>query len=68
MNEVFSGIALLSALASVGLGFYAAVRIVVREDLEPFLSDLKRRTYWSAWAAFAAGVSTLAQVLQKLVN
>jgi uncharacterized membrane protein len=66
MKEIVFWVAILAAAASAGFGLYAALGVDVRDNLDAFISDLQRQSRWAAWAAAFAGVSVLAQSLERL--
>ena len=68
MKEVLSWLAIGAALASAAIGLYAAMGIDVRDNMDAFISDLRRQSQWAAWAAASAGVSVLAQVIEKMIK
>jgi hypothetical protein len=55
-------------MASAVIGIYAALGIDVRDNMDAFISDLRRQSQWAAWAAAAAGVSVLAQAIEKFIK
>jgi hypothetical protein len=68
MKEAFSWLAIGAALVSATLGMYAALGIEVRDNQDKFISDLQKQSRWTAWAASAAGISVLAQAIEKALK
>jgi hypothetical protein len=68
MKELASWLAIVAALASAGIGLYAATGIDVRDNMDAFISDLQKQSRWAAWAAALAGISVLAQALEKFLK
>jgi hypothetical protein len=68
MKEIVSGVAIIAACLSAGFGLYAALGIDIRDNMDAFISDLKRQSFWASWAAAAAGVSVAAQVAEKFLG
>jgi hypothetical protein len=66
MKAIASWTAILTAAISAGLGLYAALGVEVRDNIDAFIGDLQRQSYWASLAAAAAGISVLAQALDKL--
>jgi hypothetical protein len=68
MKEAFSWLAIGAALVSAAVGLYAALGIDVRDNMDAFISDLRKQSQWAAWAASAAGISVLAQAIEKVLK
>lgn len=68
MKEIASWVALAAALASACMGLYAAIGVSVRDNVDVFISDLQKQSRWAAWAAASAGISVLAQALEKFLK
>lgn len=66
MKEITTWLAIIAAGASAMLGLYAAFGIEVRDNMDAFISDLRRQSHWASLAAAAAGVSVLAQAIGML--
>jgi len=66
MKSALSWLAIIAAFASAAIGLYAAVGIDVRDNLDVFISDIQKQSNWAGWAAAAAGVSVVAQVIEKI--
>jgi hypothetical protein len=67
MKQALSWLAVIAALASAGIGLFAALGVDVRDNQDEFISDLRRQSHWAAWAAAMAGVSVLAQAIAEKV-
>jgi hypothetical protein len=65
MNEVASWAAIVAAGVSAVFGLYAAFGIEVRDNQDVFIADLRKQSLWASLAASAAGISVLAQALEK---
>jgi hypothetical protein len=65
MKEISSWAAIAAAGISAVLGLYAAFGIEVRDNIDAFIGDLQRQSRWASFAAAAAGISVLAQALEK---
>jgi hypothetical protein len=68
MKEAFSWLAIGAALVSAAVGLYAALGIDVRDNMDAFICDLRKQSQWAAWAASAAGISVLAQAIEKVLK
>jgi hypothetical protein len=65
VRELASWAAIGFAGISAVLGMYAAFFIPVRDNMDAFIGDLQKQARWTALAATAAGLSVLAQALDK---
>ena len=65
MKEAFSWLGIGAALVSAAVGLYAALGIDVRDNMDAFISDLRKQ---SQWAASAARISVLAQAIEKVLK
>ena len=62
IKDIAAWLAILAATSSASVGIYAAAFLKVRDK---FIEDLARQSEWAAIAATLAGVSALAQVVEK---
>jgi hypothetical protein len=65
IKEFVSWLAIGAAGLSALFGLYAAFGIDVRDNIDAFIGDLQKQSYWAALAAASAGVSVLAQAIDK---
>jgi hypothetical protein len=65
IKEVASWVAIGAAGLSAAFGLYAAFGIEVRDNIDAFIGDLQKQSHWAAYAAATAGVSVLAQAIDK---
>ena len=63
MKEITSSVAIAAAGSSALFGLYAAFGIDVSEDA--VIADLQSHSFWASLAAAAAGISVLAQAIDK---
>lgn len=67
MKEAASLVALVAAVVSAFIGLYAALGIEVRDNMDAFISDLQKQSKWASWAAASAGISAVAQVVERFI-
>ena len=63
MKEITSSVAIAAAGFSALFGLYAVFGIDVSEDA--VIADLQSQSLWASLAAAAAGISVLAQAIDK---
>jgi hypothetical protein len=63
MKEIASSVAIAAAGLAALFGLYAAFGIGVSEDA--VIADLQGQLFWASLAAAAAGISVLAQAIDK---
>ena len=63
MKEIASSVAIVAAGFSALLGLYAAFGIGISEDA--VIADLQFQSFWTSLAAASAGISVLAQAIDK---
>jgi hypothetical protein len=64
-RDIAAWLAIGLAGASALLGLYAAFGVTVRDNQDKFIADLRKQSRWASLAAAAAGLSVLAQAVEK---
>jgi hypothetical protein len=68
MANALSWISIVGGILAAGIGGYAAFGIDIRDNLDSFIQDLQRQSQFASWAALAAGISAVAQALEKFLR
>jgi hypothetical protein len=63
MKKIASSVAIAAAGFSALFGLYAAFGIDISEDA--VIADVQSQSFWASLAATAAGISVLAQAIDK---
>ncbi|WP_369723076.1 hypothetical protein AB8Z38_03045 [Bradyrhizobium sp. LLZ17] len=67
MKDVSFWIATLAAFSSAVLGVSAGV-LRMRDNEDKLIDDLRRQSHLAAWAAAFAGISVLAQAIERMLK
>ena len=65
MKEMVFWMGIVAAFLSAVSGGYAAFGAQIRNKQQEFLSDLESQSHWASYAAAAAGISVLAQAIER---
>jgi hypothetical protein len=66
MRDWITWAAIAAGIIGTALGLWAA-NIEVRDNLDAFMDDIRRQSWWASLAATLAAIATVLQALEKLV-
>jgi len=66
MIDVLNFLSVLSGVIAAGFGV-AASRVHVRNEIDHFMSDIHRQSWWASLAATAAAFSAILQAAQAFL-
>jgi hypothetical protein len=59
---------IVSALFAAGCGFYAAAFIEIRDNLDLFMSDIARQSFWTSIAATFAAIAVILEAIDHTLK